>query len=100
MGPPFFRVMGPGQRIEQPVLRLPRNGLRVHRSKSLFRTIPRSEVLQGHGATEASTAAGRSTVQPGGGPEISVGVALAIEDGVAAWWRESRAADCWRRGSG
>jgi len=64
MGPPFCRVMGPGRRIEQRGWRLPRNGFCVHRSKSSLRAIPRSEVLQGHGATPGQ--AGRRDVDRAG----------------------------------
>ena len=72
-GHPLCRVMGPGKRIEQPEVRLPRNGLRVEGSKSRFRTTPGSEFLQGHGA-------------------VIVADVHALEDGVAAWRPEYRAA--------
>src|SRR5579884_2884026 len=90
MGPPFCRVMGPGKRIEQPKVRLPRNGLRVEGWKSLFRTTPGSEVLQGHGATGALGAVARGL--PRRQRWVMVGDVLALEDGAAAWQREHPAA--------
>ena len=63
MGPPLRRVMGPERRSEQPKLRVPRIGRRVHGSEIVFLKRRLERVSQGHGATRPTAT---SAVAPGG----------------------------------
>jgi DNA invertase Pin-like site-specific DNA recombinase len=65
--------------------RLPRNSFFVHGAKSRFRTTPSLRFSQGHGATGARRDGGGDGLPIG--PDVRVGVAFALEDGVVAWWR-------------